>query len=131
MNVTPDGRLRDSDNVQVGHPVDLTVKVPDWPTSKVVWSSLVILHASLTVRVKVWVASGLTPFVAVIVNVYVPAGARRWCSRECRRAVPVVRPREPRRQCGRLGQCASGQPSRLDGKGPGLADGKGGGGQGW
>ena len=72
MNVTPVGRLRGSDNAHLGHPVDVTVKVPAWPTVKVVPAELVIWHAWLTVRVKVWVAAGSTPFVAVIVNGYVP-----------------------------------------------------------
>jgi len=72
VNLTPFGRLRGSDNVELGHPVVVTVKVPAWPTVKVVPAELVIPGAWLTVRVKVWVASGLTPFVAVIVNGYVP-----------------------------------------------------------
>ena len=39
------------------------------------WSALVITTRlrRLTGRLKVWVASGLTPFVAVIVTGYVPA----------------------------------------------------------
>ena len=74
VNVTPDGSAPFSDNWQGGHPVDVTVKVPAWPTVKVAWSAPVILHAAWgTVRVKFWVAAGPTPFVAVIVNVYVPA----------------------------------------------------------
>ena len=72
VNVTPGGSGPVSDNVQLGTPVDVTVKVPAWPTVKVAWSALVILHAWRTERVKVWVASGLTPFVAVIVSGYVP-----------------------------------------------------------
>ena len=72
VNVTPDGSLPVSDNAHVGHPVVATVMVPAWPTSKVAWSSLVIWHAWLTVRTKGWVAAGLTPFVAVMVNGYVP-----------------------------------------------------------
>ncbi len=107
-----------------GQPVDVTVKVPAWPTVKVAWSALVIPGAWRAVRVKVWVAAGPTPFVAVIVNRYTPPVDR--CSRKCRRAVPVVRERDSRRQCARLGQCARGHPGRRDGKGPGLADGKGG-----
>ena len=51
------------------------------------------------------------------------------CSRKCRGTVPVVGERDPRRQCARLGQCARGHPGRGDGKGPGLAGGKGGGGR--
>ena len=61
--------------VDVGTPVDVvTMKVPAWPTVKVVPKGLVILHAcaSLTVRVNFWVAEPAT-FVAVIVTGYVPA----------------------------------------------------------
>ena len=76
----------------------MTVKVPAWPTVKVVPAELVIRHAWLTVRVKLWVAAEPTPFVAVIVNGYVPPVARSRCSRKCRRAVPVVRERDSRRQ---------------------------------
>ena len=42
----------------------VTVNVPAVPTVKVVASALVIAGASSTVRVKVWVASGLTPLAA-------------------------------------------------------------------
>ena len=56
----------------VGPPVVVTVKVPAWPTVKVVPAELVIPAAWLTVRMKGWVAAGSTPFVAVIVNGYVP-----------------------------------------------------------
>ena len=57
----------------MGTPVDVTVKVPAWPTVKVVPPGLVIWHAWLTVRVKFWVAiKGGTRLAAVIVNVYGP-----------------------------------------------------------
>ena len=121
LNLTPRGSPPFSDKPGVGTPVVVTVRVPAWPTAKVVWSALVIPGAWLTVRVKLWVASGPTPFVAVIVNGYGPP-VRSRCSRKCRRAVPVVGERDPRRQCARLGQCAVGHPGRRDGKGPGLAD---------
>ena len=56
-----------------GTPVVVTVKVPAWPTLKVVPAALVIWHAWLTVRVKLWVAlKGAIRLRAVIVNVYVP-----------------------------------------------------------
>ena len=58
--------------MHVGYPVVVTVKVPGWPTVKVAESALVIWHAWSTVRVKLWVASGMTPFVALIVIGYVP-----------------------------------------------------------
>ncbi len=37
LNVTPRGSLPVSDNAELGAPVDVTVKVPAWPTSKVAW----------------------------------------------------------------------------------------------
>ena len=72
MNVTPDGSAPVSDNAALGTPVDVTVKVPAWPTVKVVPAGLVIPGAWLTVSVKAWVAAGLAPFVAVMVNRYGP-----------------------------------------------------------
>ena len=45
-------------------------------------------------------------------------------SRKCRRAVLIVRERDSRRQCARLGQPGVGHPGRRDGKGPALAGGK-------
>ena len=73
VNVTPDGSAPVSDKTQGGTPLVVTVKVPTEPTVKVVPAELVILHViGWTVRVKLWVASGLTPFVAVMVNGYVP-----------------------------------------------------------
>ena len=73
VNVTPVGSAPFSDNRQRGYPVVVTVYVPAWPAVKVVPAGLVIRHAAaLTVRVKFWVASGVTPFVAVMVNLYVP-----------------------------------------------------------
>ena len=56
----------------MGTPVVVTVKVPAWPTAKVAAAGLVIWHAWSTVRVKLWVASGMTSLVALIVNGYVP-----------------------------------------------------------
>ena len=61
-----------SDSVELGTPVVMTVKVPSWPVVKAVPVELVIPDAWRTWRLKVWVASGVTPFVAVIVSVYVP-----------------------------------------------------------
>ena len=73
VNVTPDGRVASpSDNVELGTPVVMTVKVPSRSVVKVVSAELVIPGAWRTWRMKVWVASGVTPFVAVIVSVYVP-----------------------------------------------------------
>jgi len=45
------------------------VKDPALPTLKVVALVLVIEGASSTVRVKLWVASGVTPLAAVMVKV--------------------------------------------------------------
>ena len=49
----------------------VTVKLPAWPgPRRSCWSALVIAGASLTVRVKVWVASlGSKPLLAVMVKV--------------------------------------------------------------
>ena len=72
MNVTAGGSGPVSDNVELGTPVVVTVKVPAWPTVKVVPAELVIPGAWRTERMKGSVAGGLTPFVAVIVNGYAP-----------------------------------------------------------
>ena len=50
-------------------PVEVTVKLPACPSVNVVLSAEVMVGATSTVRVKVWLASGLTPFEAVMVNV--------------------------------------------------------------
>ena len=57
--------------MQLGHPADLTMKAPNWPTVKVASSSLVIRHGctGLTVRVKVWVPVPKS-LVAPTANVY-------------------------------------------------------------
>ena len=47
LNVTPRGSAPFSDKPGVGAPVDVTAKVPAWPTSKVVWPALVIPGAWL------------------------------------------------------------------------------------
>ena len=46
----------------------VTVKVPAEPAVKVAVLALVIAGASLTVRVKDWVASGCTPLAALSVS---------------------------------------------------------------
>ena len=76
--------------VAIGNPVVVTVNVPRAPTVNVVLSALVI--AALVHRhVKVWLASGTTLLVAVIVNTYVPpvptSGVPRgWpCRSDCPR----------------------------------------------
>ena len=45
VNVTPGGSAPVSDNVELGTPVVVTVKVPAWPAVKVVPAGLVILGA--------------------------------------------------------------------------------------
>ena len=74
VNVSHDGSVPVSVNEHVaGTPAVVTVKVPACPTVKVVPARLVIWHAWLTVRVKLWVAlKGAIRLRAVIVNVYVP-----------------------------------------------------------
>ena len=72
LNLTLDGSLPSSDKLGMGTPVDVTVKAQGLPTVQVVWSALVIWGLWRTMRVKVWVASGLTPFVAMILSRYTP-----------------------------------------------------------
>ena len=67
--VTPVGRLpvRVIDMLDpVGNPVVVTVNVPGEPSVKVVWSALVIVGPCNTVRVKLWVASGAMPLLALM-----------------------------------------------------------------
>ncbi len=68
MKVTPLGREPDSDRAGVGSPVEVTVKLPAAPSVKVVLSAEVMAGAASTVRVKVWLASGLIPLAAVMVR---------------------------------------------------------------
>ena len=70
-NVTPAGRLpvRVMDMFgPVGNPVVVTVNVPGKPSVKVVWSALVNAGPCRTVRVKLWVASGAMPLLALILS---------------------------------------------------------------
>ena len=55
--------------VGAGDPVAVTVKVPAVPSVKVVWLAEVMVGATRvdTVRVKLWVALGVTPLAAVMV----------------------------------------------------------------
>ena len=67
--VTPAGRLPVRVIAMlgpVGYPVVVTVKVPGEPSVKVVWSALVIVGPSRTVKVNDWVASGAMPLLALI-----------------------------------------------------------------
>ena len=53
----------------MGRPVEVTVKVPADPSVKVVLSPEVMAGAASTVRVKDWLAFGLTPLRAPMVRV--------------------------------------------------------------
>ena len=70
IKVTPDGSAPDSVIVAVGLPVVVTGNVPWVPTVKAAALPLVMagaVGAAFTVRVKLWLAAGLTPLDAVIV----------------------------------------------------------------
>src|SRR5580704_10474072 len=67
LKVTPVGRAPDSLKVGAGVPVAVTVKVPAVPWVKVALLPEVMVGAAFTVRVKLWVAFGETPLVAVMV----------------------------------------------------------------
>ena len=126
VNVTPGGSAPVSDNVELGTPVVVTVKVPAWPTVKVAPAGLVILGAWLTVRVKAWVASGLTPFVALIVNGYGPPVFAAGVPASVAVPSPLSVNVTPVGSVAVADNMRRGHPGRRDGKGPGLADGKGG-----
>jgi hypothetical protein len=64
-NVTPVGRVPDSLIVGVGKPMAVTVNVPRFPVTKVVLFALVMPGAWFTVRVKLFVALGVTPLLAL------------------------------------------------------------------
>jgi hypothetical protein len=65
---TPLGREPDSDSAAVGFPVEVTVKLPASVAVNVALFPEVMAGAASTVRVKDWLASGLTPFDAPMVN---------------------------------------------------------------
>ena len=67
--LTPEGKDPVSAIVDVGLPVEVTVKLPEDPTVKVVEDAEVMAGAKSTVKVKDCVAFGLTPFVALMVTV--------------------------------------------------------------
>ena len=90
LNVTPDGSagVLVADRAAVGLPVVVTENVPACPAAKVVRSALVMTgaaRAGLTVSVKLWVASGLTPLVAVMRD---RVAARAAPARACRPGWP-------------------------------------------
>jgi hypothetical protein len=70
VKVTPDGSDPDSVTFAAGLPVLVTENDPWVPTVKAAELPLVMagaVGAAFTVRVKVWLASGLTPLDAVTV----------------------------------------------------------------
>ncbi len=67
VNVTPLGSEPVSVRAAVGGPVEVTVKLPAWPSAKVVLSADVMVGAPDTERMNDWVAFGLTPLLAVMV----------------------------------------------------------------
>jgi hypothetical protein len=72
VNVTPFGSVPLSLNVGAGVPVAVTVNVPVVPAANVALLKLVIAGGEFTVKVKLWLAFGATPFCAVIVIRYRP-----------------------------------------------------------
>ena len=56
----------------VGQPVAATVKVPDWPLTKVALLTLVKVGLLLTVRVKDWLEEVPTLLAATTVKTYTP-----------------------------------------------------------
>jgi len=67
LNVTPLGSVPLSLRVGAGKPEAVTVNVPAVPTVNVVLAALVMVGAWFTVRVKLCVAFGETPLLAVMV----------------------------------------------------------------
>ena len=68
LRVTPLGRGPLVVKVGAGRPVAATWNEPNVPTVKVVWLALVMAGAWSTVSVKLWVAFGDTPLLAVMVK---------------------------------------------------------------
>ena len=67
VKVTAPGRLPVLDNVGIGVPDVVTVKLPALPAVKVVLLALVICRLGWTTSVKFWVALGRVPLPAVMV----------------------------------------------------------------
>jgi hypothetical protein len=72
VNVAPLGSAAVSASVVIGKPVDVTVKDPAVPAVKLVLLALVIVGTPLTVMVKLCVAFGSTPLLAVNVRLWDP-----------------------------------------------------------
>src|SRR5580700_10359499 len=72
LNATPFGSVPATLNVGAGNPFAARSNEPAVPTVKVALLRLVIAGASSTMSVKLWLAAGLTPLVAVNVRSYVP-----------------------------------------------------------
>ena len=74
VSVTPVGSVPVSVNVGVGKPLAASVNDPAVPLVNEVVAALVIEGARSTFSVKAWVAAVPTPLLAVMVNLYCPAG---------------------------------------------------------
>ena len=68
VNVTPLGNVPVLLTLEAGKPVVVTVKLPAVPAVKVVLAELPMAGAWSTVSVKLCVAFGLVPLVAVILS---------------------------------------------------------------
>ena len=68
LNATPLGNAPETENVGAGDPVAVTVNDPANPIVNRVLFTLVIAGRRFTVRVKLWLELGSTPFCAVIVR---------------------------------------------------------------
>ena len=68
VKLRPAGSGPLSPNTIVPSPVAVMVKESATPTTKVAFAALVMTGGWMTLSVKLWVASGTTPFVAVMVK---------------------------------------------------------------
>ena len=127
VNVTPVGSAPVSDNVHVGIPVDVTVRSRCPADGKGCrGQGLVNWHAWLTVRVKVWVAAEPKPFVAVIVNGYVPPVPAAGVPESVAVPSPLSVNVTPVGSAPVSDNAHVGGPVDVTVKAPGLADGEGG-----
>ena len=88
VKVKPAGNVPVSVMAAVGEPVVVTVKVPAEPIVNCAWFALVIAGGCWTVMVRVWVAFGLIPLLAVtVIGKCRPRSAcrpRSRCHHRCR-----------------------------------------------
>ena len=111
VNVTPDGSVPVSDNVQLGTPVDVTPKVPAWPTVKVVTARLVNGHAGVG-HVSALVISG-----ALIVGAEALSVARLSVTREAGILVFVLFEARAMRHLAPCSRCPDGARRAVRGDG--------------